>query len=239
MHCTIPLPAIATNSTPNDLPLGEIIASAEVDYYVEQQAESIALEPVDEIAARVRLIKLEKIREALVEGEYFSQAKQKCKKLKDFKAWLNKQGFIWKDACKHIKLYETFSSFPLKQIGWVSLDTLFGLLQPKYQELLNQLRSLPQWIDSKIQELMQAVRQHQKAEKAAIEEVTKLEKDAGWRQVPGGGRAFKLPLLHDEITGMRIVQLVEQKYQTIGQVIKEAIAILYARDILGATLSPI
>jgi hypothetical protein len=83
---------------------------------------------------------------------------------------------------------------------------------------------------------MQTVRQHKKAEKAAKEEITKQELDAGWRQVSGGGRAFKLPLLHDEDTGMRIVQLVEHKHQTVGQVVKEAIAILYGREIPGATL---
>ena len=64
---------------------------------------------------------------------------------------------------------------------------------------------------------------------------SKLGKEAGWRQVPGGGRAFKLPLLHDEETGMRIVQLVEEKNQTVQQVIKEAIALLFG-TLPGTTL---
>lgn len=207
------------------------IASTELNAHLEAQVQQIAPERVDPVAAKIRLIKLGKIRDALLEGEYFTQVKQKCKKLEDFKAWLNEQGFIWKDAKKHMKLYETFSGFPLEQIGWLSLDTLFALLQPKYQGLLEQLQDLPQWVESKIQELMKVFREDMEVKKP------KPQQERGWRRVPGGFRAFKLPLLHDEETGMRITQLVKQKYQTIAAVIKEAIAILYAKDILGTTSS--
>lgn len=69
------------------------------------------------MAVRIRLIKHHQVREAIIEGEYFWQAKQSFKKLKDFKVWLTTHGFTWKDACRHIKLYEIFAQIPLEQIG--------------------------------------------------------------------------------------------------------------------------
>ena len=133
MNSSVGQRAIAITPSDCDRRLEQITAQAEE---ISIAPEELCSVPVDETAARIRQIKLGKVRVALVEGEYFTQARQRCKKLKDFKAWLDEQGFTWKDACKHIKLYETFCDLPLEQIGWVSLDTLFALLQPRYQELL-------------------------------------------------------------------------------------------------------
>lgn len=202
----------------------QTIATTELNSYLEQQAQAIAPIPVDETAAKIRLIELGKIREAIVEGEYYWQKKQNFKKLKDFKHWLEQQGFTWRDACKHIKLYETFAKFPLEQIGWLSLDTLSALCQPKYKQLLEQLRLLPRWIDSKIQELMKAFRNQQKIEKP--------KRDAGGLiNLPSGGRAFQFPLLHDDGAIAKVLRLLEcRKDVTPVQLLGEAIALLFERE---------
>lgn len=113
----------------------QAIATDQLYCHLEQQVHEIAPEPVDPVADRIRCLRYETLRNALAQGEYFWQVKQSFKRLKDFKIWLERQEFTWKNACKLIKLYQTFAEFPLEQIGWLSLDTLFALLQPKYKAL--------------------------------------------------------------------------------------------------------
>lgn len=213
MHCTPDIQAIATT---------------ELHSHLEQQASVVAPEfnpPTDKIAATIRLIKLGKVREALVEGKYYWDKRQNFKKLKDFKAWLEQQGFTWKDACKHIKLYETFAKFSLEQIGWLSLDTLFALCQPKYLRLVEQLHCGTRWIDTKIQELMKVCRQQQK----------KLEKPkrerTGLVNLACGGRAFQFPLLHDDKAIAQILRIQEYRQDaTLTQLAAEAIALLFEQE---------
>lgn len=191
--------------------------------------ESRTPEPVDPVAARLRAINHQRVREDIETGKLLFFQKQSCKRLKDFKVWLDSYGFAYQSACKYLKLYQTFASFPLEQISGVDINTLSTLCQPKYRALLPLLRSLPKWVDVKIVELMQQFWSEQKAEREQQKtQKPPQEKNAGWRQVPGGGRAFKLPLLHDEETGMRIVQIQKEKNLTVHQVIKEAIALLFS-----------
>lgn len=213
------------NSTQNT----QAIATSEFNWNLESVAQYVVPEPVDPVAARLRAKNHWRVREDIGTGELLWQKKQSFKRLKDFKDWLVQQGFAPKSACKYLKLYETFACFPIEQIEWVDINTLSTLCQPKYRSLLQKLRSLPKWVDARVQELMQLFREQQKTQKPG------QEKDAGWRQVPGGGRAFKLPLLHDEETGMRIVQIQKEKNQTVQQIIKEAIALLFGK-LLGARL---
>lgn len=120
------------------------------------------------------------------------------------------QGFTWKNACKYIKLYETFGSFPLDQIGWVDLATLFGLCQPRYRQLLESLRLLSIWMDAQVQELMQQAREAIKKEKPRL-----VEPGTGWRQLPGGGRGYQLPMLHVEELGVLIEKALDITNQTM------------------------
>lgn len=205
------------NSTQNT----EAIATSEFNWNLESVAQYVVPEPVDPVAARLRAKNHQRVKEDIETGELLWQKKQSFKRLKDFKVWLVQQGFAPKSAYKYLKLYETFACFPIEQIEWVDIDTLCTLCQPRYRSLLQKLRSLPLWVDAKVQELMEQFRAQKKPHKPG------LEKDAGWRQVPGGGRAFKLPLLHDEQTGMRLVQIQKEKNQTVQQIIKEAIALLF------------
>jgi hypothetical protein len=193
----------------------------ELDHYIEQQAQTVAPEPVDSVAARLRSMNHWQVKENLLRGEIYSQKKQSFKKLKEFKAWLEQQGFTWKNACKLIKLHETFSSFPLEQIEWVDISTLFALVQPKYQQLLQQMRSLPKWTDAQVQELMQGERQRQKVQKPQPQSQPQAKKGTGWRQVPGGGRAYQLPLLHEDWLGVLIDKVRELKNQTLAQLVGE------------------
>lgn len=198
-------------------------ATVELNAYLEQHVEAIAPIPVDETAARIRLIRLSKVREALVEGEYFWQKKQSFKNLKEFKAWLQEQEFTWKDAAKQIKLYETFANFPLEQIGWVSLDTLSALCQPKYRELIKAMRSLLCWTEVKVQELMALVRSATKERSRALNSSYYEEPGTGWRRLPGGGRALQLPLLHEDWLSTLVDRIRQVKNLTLTQVIKESI----------------
>lgn len=206
MHSTIDIQAIATT---------------ELNYYLEAQSHEIAPEPADPIAAGIRLLKHRLVREVLVVGEYYWQAKQSFKKLKDFKVWLEKQKFPWKDACKNIKMYETFADFSLSQIGYCSIDTLSALCQPKYKELLEQLRSLPKWADTKIQELMKLVREQKKVGSRKPEVESKEKDGSGWRRLKTGGRVYQLPILHEDWLGTLIEQVREIKNQNLTQIIKE------------------
>lgn len=210
--------------------LNEVSDRVELEQHLEQQANPFAQEPTDPIAARIRGRNRWRVREALETGEEFLQEKHK-RGTKGFKEWLGLQGFALVAASKLIKLFEVFQNFSLDQIEWVTPETLESLALPRYEKLRKQLRSLSKWTDAKVQELMKQEREQNKTQKLQ----SKLGKEAGWRQVPGGGRAFKLPLLHDEETGMRIVQLVEEKNQTVQQVIKEAIALLFG-TLPGTTL---
>ncbi len=171
--------------------------------------------PVDPIAAQLRSMNRWQVKEDLLRGEIYWQQRQSFKRLKGFKAWLEQQGFAWKSACKYLKLYETFSNFPLEQIEWVDTDTLLTLLQPRYRELLEQLRSLPKWTDSKVQELMKSVREKVSKPKPLAEPGT------GWRQLPGGGRGYQLPLLHENWIGTLFEQVREIKNCTAAQLIEK------------------
>ena len=112
----------------------------ELENYIATQANSVAPEPVDPVAARIRLNNRFRVQEAIADGEILSLKQQSFKRLKDYKDWLVAHGFTWKNAGKYIKLYQTFASFSLDQIGWVDIATLFGLCQPRYRELLESLR---------------------------------------------------------------------------------------------------
>lgn len=215
-------------------------AQTELKQNLETQEATLALstacgsapEPVDPDAARISSLKLHQVRAAINIGEYYWQKKQSFPKLKDFKVWLEQQGFTWKDACRHIKLYETFAAFPLDQIGWLSLETLHSLCQPKYKELLLQLRSLPQWWDNKVQDLMQAVRKAQKPSpipktdtlSAATNQLSRLSfPSSGWKRMPSGGGRYYFVALHNDELGTLIQEYAEKKNWLPSKVIEEAV----------------
>ena len=187
------------------------------------------------VAAKIRMIKYHQVREAIAEGEYFWQVKQSFKKLKDFKVWLEQEGFTWKDACRHLKLYEIFASFPLEQIGWLSLNTLYSLCQPKYRELLAQLRSLPKWIDAKVCEMMRRVRSYRSASDSnspmkTVREAAKKSRRSpeptpvsGWKRMPKGGGRYYAVSLHDDKLGSLIQQYADRKNWLPSKVIEEAV----------------
>lgn len=216
--------AIATTSANCSSTDEQLAASVELNEYLEQYVQAVAPIPVDETAARIRLIKLGKVREALVEGEYFWQKKQSFKNLKEFKAWLQEQEFSWKDAAGQIKLYETFANFPLEQIGWVSLNTLLALCQPRYRELKEAMRAISCWSEVKVQELMRLVRSNAlKKRSSALNSSHYEEPGTGWRRLPGGGRALQLPLLHEDWLSTLVDRIRQLKNLTLTQVIKESI----------------
>lgn len=181
-------------------------------------------EPADPIAARMRLNNRFRIQEAIADGEIFWQKQQDFKRLKDYKDWLTAQGFTWKNVCKYIKLYETFASFPLNQIAWVDLTTLFGLCQPRYKELLETLRSVSVWTDAQVQELMQQSREAIKKEKPRI-----VEPGTAWRQLPGGGRGYQLPMLHVDWLGALIERALTIRNQTLSQFIQDMVVFFISK----------
>lgn len=209
-------------------------SQADLDRYIETQAQNIAPEPLDiptdPIAARLRLNNHHRIREAIADGEMYWQCKQNFNKLKDFKDWLEVQHFTWKTACKYLKLYEVFAEFSITQIGWVDLQTLFQLCQPRYKELLQQLRSLPVWTETKIQELMQQWRDSRKKERPNKSEPRGLIGEdtsptarlvTGWRQLPGGGRGYQLPMLHIDWLGVLIERAKKIRCCTVSQLVAD------------------
>lgn len=190
----------------------------ELENYIASQANSVAPEPADPIAARMRLNNRFRVQEAIADGEIFWQKQQSFKRLKDYKDWLVTQGFTWKNVCKYIKLYQTFASFPLDQIGWVDLATLFGLCQPRYRQLLEELRRFSKWPDAHVQELMQQSREAMKKEKPRL-----VEPGTGWRQLPGGGRGYQLPMLHIDWLGVLIEKALNITNQTLSQLIQDVV----------------
>ena len=253
MNNTITSLALATADSNCSSTDEQLAASVELNEYLDQYVQAVAPIPVDmaaggaaslcppvpggrdsaavssptladETAARIRLIKLGKVREALVEGEYFWQKKQSFKNLKEFKAWLQEQEFSWKDAAGQIKLYETFANFPLEQIGWVSLNTLLALCQPRYRELKEAMRAISCWSEVKVQELMRLVRSSALKKKSrALNSSQYEEPGTGWRRLPGGGRALQLPLLHEDWLSTLVDRIRQLKNLTLTQVIKESI----------------
>lgn len=207
-------PAIAQSQNFSHAP------QTEFERHIENQATDIAAEPLDiptdPIAAQLRLSNHHRVRDALADGEMYWQWRQSFKKLKDFKICLQEQHFTWKQACKHIKLYEVFAEFPFKQISWVDLQTLFQLCQPRYRELLQQLRSLPTWTESVVQELMQQWRDEHKKKRPQTEEI-----GTGWRQLPGGGRGYQLPMLHIDWLGVLIERATKIRNSTVSQLIHD------------------
>ncbi len=195
----------------------QAIATTELHSHLESQVQEIAPEIVDPIAAQLRSMNRWQVKEDLLRGEVYWQKRQSFKRLKDFKVWLGQQRFTWKSACKYLKLYEAFSSFPLEQIEWVDIDTLLALLQPRYRQLLEQLRSLPKWTDSKLQELMKAVREQKKVSKPNPQ----AESGTGWRQLPGGGRGYQLPLLHEDWIATLFERVREINNCTAAQLIEK------------------
>lgn len=196
----------------------------ELENYIATQANSVAPEPVDPVAARIRLNNRFRVQEAIVDGEIFWQKQQTFKRLKDYKDWLVVQGFTWKNVCKYIKLYKTFASFSLDQIGWVDLATLFGLCQPRYRELLESLRPLSIWTDAQVQELMQQLRSAIKKEKPRI-----VKPGTGWRQLPGGGRGYQLPMLHVDWLGVLIERALQIRNQTLSQLIQDVVVFFISK----------
>lgn len=179
--------------------------------------ESQIAAPVDLVAAKIRQRNRWRIKEALEDGEDFWRQKQQMG-AKKFKQWVEKEEFNHATISKYIKLYETFANFPIEQIEWVDLNTLFSLCQPRYRELLEKLRSLPKWTEAKIQELMKQVREEKKAKKPQPQTE---ELGTGWRRLPGGGRALQLPLLHEDWLGALIEKVRCLKNITLTQLIKE------------------
>lgn len=195
----------------------QAIATAELNSHLEQQIQEIAPE-TDPDAARIRLIKRHQVREAINEGEYFWRKKQSFPKLKDFRTWLEQQRFTWKDACRHIKLYEVFTTFPLDQISWLSLDTLYALCQPKYKELLERMQCSGVWWDTQVQELMKQVRSCVKKIKPKVE----LQPASGWKRMPSGGGRYYVLNLHDDKLGVLIETYSQKKNWLPSKVIEEA-----------------
>lgn len=208
-----------STTNPDAIASDQNFSQQELDNYIDAQAESVAPEfnpPVDPIAARLRLNNRFRINEAIADGEIYWQYKQNFKKLKDFKIWLEEQHFTWKNAAKYIKLYETFASFPLDQIAWVDLQTLFQLCQPRYKGLLQQLQSIAVWTDVRVRELMQQWCDKHKKERSQNE-----EPGTGWRQLPGGGRGYQLPMLHIDWLGVLIERARKIRNQTIVQLVRD------------------
>lgn len=173
--------------------------------------------PVDLVAAKIRQRNRSRIEEALEDGEDFWRQKQQMG-AKKFKQWVEKEEFNYTSISKFIKLYETFANFPIEQIEWVDLNTLFSLCQPRYRELLEKLRLLPKWTEAKIQELMKQCREEKKAEKPQPQTE---ELGTGWKRLPGGGRALQLPLLHEDWLSALIEKVRCLKNITLTQLIKE------------------
>lgn len=217
-------------------------ASKELNSYLQAQAKVRATEPVSPIAARLRANNQWRVRESIVDGEAYWQEKQSFKKLKDFKNWLTAQGFSWAIACKFIKLYETFAGFAIEQIGWVHPSILFTLTQPKYRPLLEQLRSLPTWTDCAVHDAIKTFNSaHQREKlKSQTDREQPQEPGTGWRQVPGGGRAYQLPLLHEDWLGTLIERIRQIRNQTLAQIITEmALLFVNQNKVKGITLKEI
>jgi hypothetical protein len=218
-------------------------ATKEFNSYLEDIAKVRATEPVNPIAVRLRANNQWRVRESIVDGEAYWQEKQSFKKLKDFKNWLTAQGFSWATACKLIKLYETFAGFAIEQIGWVHPSILFTLTQPKYRPLLEQLRSLPTWTDCAVHDAIKAFNTAHQQEKLKSQTETSeqpKEPGTGWRRVPGGGRAYQLPLLHEDWLGTLIERIRKIRNQTLAQIIAEMTLLFVNQNkVKGITLKEI
>ncbi len=192
-------------------------SQVELEEYLERQATDVAPEPVDPVAARIRSRNEKRVKEALEEGLDYASRRQ-GKTLKEFKAWATEQGFVYATACKYMKLYETFKHFVLEQIGWVDINLLFKLCQPRYKELLEQMRSLPLWTNVKVEELIDRFRAAKKAQKP---KPATEEPGTGWRQLPGGGRGLQLPLVHEDWLSTLIERVRSLRNQTLTQLVKD------------------
>lgn len=106
--------------------------------------------------------------------------------------------------------------FPLTQIAWIDLATLFQLCQPRYKNLLEKLRSLPVWTDARVSELMQQWRE--------VTRSPKPKTTLGLINLPTGGRAFQFPLLHDDIAIASILKLLKEYCTTPIKLLRDAIA---------------
>lgn len=67
---------------------------------------------------------------------------------------------------------------------------------------------------------MQQFWQEQRKVKPKLEEVVE-EPGSGWRRLPGGGRAYQLPLLHEDWLGTLIDRAREARNQTVTQLIRD------------------
>lgn len=215
----------------------QAIASKELYSQLEVQTVTRAIPLADPMAARIRANNYWRVRETILGGELYWQQKQSFKKLREFKVWLADQGFCWNTACKLIKLYETFAGFPIDQIAWVSVDNLYVLAQPRHKELLEELRSQSQWTDTLVQQAVKLFRGTKKAK----ESKPKIEEPgSGWRRAPGGGRAYQMPLLHDDWIGTLIERIREIKNQTLSHIIGEmALLFVNSGKVPGITLKGI
>lgn len=71
---------------------------------------------------------------------------------------------------------------------------------------------------------MQQVRSAIKKEKPRI-----VEPGTGWRQLPGGGRGYQLPMLHVEELGVLIERALDIRNQTLTQLIRDVVVFFISK----------
>ncbi|MDV2990741.1 MAG: hypothetical protein N4J56_000395 [Chroococcidiopsis sp. SAG 2025] len=142
------------------------------------------------------------IENALAQGcDYWQMSKAMPKDT--FKAWLESQGKTLTEAKKFIRLFETFRDFAIEKIERISLTTLFALTQKRYQQLVSRLWGLPATNENQVAELMAEARKQQQQDSTPTRDVR------GLVNLPSGGRAFQFPLLHDDETIARLLQVLQ------------------------------
>lgn len=222
MNCTLTSRAIATSQTNCELehPLDEQQkAQLELDKHIENQSGQIAQQ--DPVATRLAESNRARVALALADGEVY--ALQKTQLGKRFSNWLKKNGLVRKIASMYVKLYEVYQDFSLDQIGLVDVKTLVSLTTPRYKVLIEKLKSIKQWTQALVEELMQQERKKQKVLKSVASSNNQKD-DSGWRRMPsGGGRYYSLNL-HDEATGIAIERYAKSENVRREQIVKAAIA---------------
>ncbi|NHC33522.1 hypothetical protein [Scytonema millei] len=172
----------------------------------------------ERIRQRDRLI----VENALAQGyDYWQMSKAMPKDT--FKAWLESQGKTLAEAKKFIRLFETFRDFAIEKIERISLTTLFALTQKRYQQLVSRLWGLPATNEKQVSELMAEERKKQQQDSTPTRDVR------GLVNLPSGGRAFQFPLLHDDETIARLLQVLQDWGLTPQQLLIEAIVTLHSK----------
>lgn len=223
MNCTLTNPpiAIAKNNCELESSIDEQQkAQLELEQHLENQSEQITQQ--NTVAARLAESNRARVALALADGELYSS--QKSQLGKRFSSWLKNNGLVRKIASMYVKLYEVYKYFSLDQIGVVDLTTLVSLTAPRYKLLLGKLKSIKQWTQALVEDLMQQERHKQKVLKS-VESVSNQEDDSGWRRMPsGGGRYYSLNL-HDEPTAIAIERYAKSENVRREQIVKAAIAV--------------